>query len=507
MPPADNTLPEEILIRPPRKLSRLSVVLPGSKSITNRALILAALGSRTTILHGALFSDDTRAMLDCLKKLGFDVAFDEAARTISVRGEGGEIPNSQAELFVENAGTAARFIVALLALKKGGNYVLDGTKAMRKRPMRGLLDALEKLGCEFTFAGEVGHFPFSMKTRGIVADSVAVDAAASSQILSALLLIAPCAAKPGKTFSIELLGATVSRPFVAMTLSMIRQFGGATEARGNTFVCAGAYPTTNPDGNNFVYEIEPDATAASYFAILPFVHHECEIEIPGFATHGGLQGDAAFATTIATPPHDLISLREIPAHNHKPSTTIVAAGTSQQTFDADFNAISDTFLTLAAVAPLFATTKPRVGGGNNAETCHHHGHDHNDNHHNGDCCHHHDPQALTIRGIAHTRRQETNRVAAMATELAKIVGEKNVQQTEDSLSVIPCALSEIRARADAQPDGAIRIETYNDHRVAMSFAVLATFDLRGDGSPWLAIKNPRCCAKTFPDFFSRLPQG
>lgn len=440
-----------------KNFRRASLMPPGSKSITNRALILAAMRTGTTRLAGTLFSEDTRTMLACLRALGFQIDFDEAKKTISIEGRGGEIPCRHAKLYVANAGTTARFLTAMLALQPAGTFELDGSEAMRKRPMQGLIVALEKLGCTFEFGGVAGHFPFTMKTRGITGTAIAVDASASSQILSAILMIAPCISNTAGTFSVHLCGKTVSKPFVEMTLRMIAQFGGAVEARGNSFMCAGGY-----GAGTFDYAIEPDATAASYFLILPFVHRASEICVEGLNSQG-LQGDAAFALDLSTPPHDLLSVCE---GNNALSAR---AGTCRQGFEIDFNAISDTFLTLAAIAPLLEKGS-----------------------------------SLTIRGIAHTRKQETDRIAAMATELAKIVGAENVSQTEDALTIHACGVPAMRARADAQPAGTIRIATYKDHRVAMSFGILGTFDLRGDGSAWLAIEDPQCCSKTFPEFFDVL---
>lgn len=403
-------------------------------------------------------------MIACLQTLGFRVVADEVLKTIEIDGQGGNIPVAHAELFVSNAGTTARFLTAMLALKNGASYKIDGTEAMRKRPMAGLLDALGRLGCTFEFHGEIGHFPFTMHTNGIAAHDIDVDASASSQILSALMQIAPVAGTQNGAglFEVFLKGETVSRPFVEMTARMIKQFGGAIESRGNAFTCGGAYGS-----GDFDYAIEPDATAASYFQILPFVHRSSEVCIRGLDTEG-LQGDAAFAVELSIPPHDLLSCR-LQRGVSGNSDCAVSSGTATCGFDIDFNAISDTFLTLAAVAPLLDTGTP-----------------------------------LTIRGIAHTRKQETDRVAAMANELSKIVGDENVSQSEDSLTIRPISRTALRERADAAPGGKIRIATYKDHRVAMSFGILGTFDLRGDGTPWIEIENPECCGKTFPDFFEVL---
>lgn len=455
----------EILpIKPFCRFRYACVTPPGSKSITNRALILAALRSGTTRLSGALFSEDTRTMIACLQTLGFRLVADERLKTIEICGQGGNIPADSAELFVANAGTAARFLTAMLALKVGGCYKLDGTEAMRKRPMAGLTEALGRLGCEFEFHGERGCFPFTMRTHGISSCEIDADASASSQILSALMQIAPVAGTRNGvgTFDVFLKGKTVSRPFVEMTARMIEQFGGAVEARGNVFTCGGAYGE-----GDFDYAIEPDATAASYFLILPFVHRRSEVCVKGLSSEG-LQGDAAFAAELSIPPNDLLQCTQQSDAAGK-SDCFVSAGTATRGFNIDFNAISDTFLTLAAVAPLLDAGTP-----------------------------------LTIRGIAHTRKQETDRVAAMAKELSKIVGAENVSQTEDSLTVLPVSRDAIRARVDALPGKKIRIATYRDHRVAMSFGVLGTFDLRGDGTPWLAIEDPKCCSKTFPNFFEIL---
>lgn len=454
---------ETLAIRPFRDFRRAVVTPPGSKSVTNRALALAAMRSGTTRISGALFSEDTRTMIECLRRLGFAVGADETAKTIEIRGNGGEIPAARAELFVANAGTAARFLTAMLALSRGGEYRLDGTAAMRRRPMSGLLDALARLGCGFEFHGERGCFPFTMRAGGVFPRDVVADAGASSQILSALMQIAPVAGtrNGAGTFDVFLKGETVSRPFVEMTARMIARFGGAVEARGNAFCCGGGY-----GAGDFDYAVEPDATAASYFLILPFVHRRSEIRVRGFDA-AGLQGDSAFAETLSVPPNDL--LRCAPFDDAGTPCLRVSAGTATRGFETDFNAISDTFLTLAAVAPLLDAGTP-----------------------------------LVIRGIAHTRGQETDRVAAMAAELSKIVGAENVSQTRDSLTVLPIPRERLRARADAAPGGKIRIATYRDHRVAMSFGVLGTFDLRGDGSPWIEIEDPGCCAKTFPEFFSVL---
>jgi len=407
--------------------ARGSVTLPGSKSITNRALILAALAGRGNVdraeqpmtLRGALFSRDTRIMVAALRELGFRVETDEAELTITVWGQGGEIPNAEATIDVGNAGTAARFLTALVCLRKGGTYHFDGDAAMRARPIAGLLDALAQQGA----VADSKKFPFTLRTNGLAGGVVTLDASASSQLVSALLLVACRAGREGTPLRIELLGETVSKPFITMTERMVAQFSEATFSD---------------------YAIEGDATAASYFAALPIVA-EGSLRINGLTLgQDALQGDTAF-----------FSLLEEQGLITRVGEQVASTGKSaKRGISADFNAFSDTFLTLAAIAPLLeGSTK--------------------------------------ITGIAHTRHQETDRVAGMARELRKLG--QDVIETEDSLEIHPRPLI----------PGQV-IETYHDHRFAMSFGVLGCYDLLGNGQPWLSIKDPTCCGKTFPHFFEVL---
>jgi len=396
--------------------ARGPVTLPGSKSITNRALILAALADQPVTLRGALFSRDTRIMVAALRALGFRVETDETELTITVWGQGGPPPNAEATIDVGNAGTAARFLTALVCLRKGGVYHFDGDVAMRARPIAGLLDALAQQGA----VADSRSFPFTLKTNGLPGGTVTLDASASSQLVSALLLVAPRAATP---LRVELLGETVSKPFITMTERMVAQFAEATFSD---------------------YAIEGDATAASYFAALPIVTGG-GIPINGLKLGpDALQGDTSFFSLLEK--HGLIT---------RVGERVARTGeTRGPGISADFNAFSDTFLTLAAISPLLdGPTK--------------------------------------ITGIAHTRHQETDRVAGMARELRKLGQE--VIETEDSLEIHPRPLR----------SGQI-IETYHDHRFAMSFGVLGCYDLHANGQPWLSIKDPACCGKTFPHFFEVL---
>jgi len=412
-------LTDPLLIPPFTAPARGSVTLPGSKSITNRALILAALAERAVTLRGALFSRDTRIMVAALRALGFRVETDEAELTITVWGLGGEIPNAEATIDVGNAGTAARFLTALVCLRKGGLYHFDGDAAMRARPIAGLLDALAQQGA----IADSRTFPFTLRTNGLPGGVVTLDASASSQLVSALLLIAPWAEREDAPLRVELLGETVSKPFITMTERMVVQFA----------------QTTFSD-----YAIEGDATAASYFAALPIVTGG-SLQINGLTLGSdALQGDTAFFSLLS----DQGLITRVGDQVASMSKTRGCGVT------ADFNAFSDTFLTLAAIAPLLdGPTK--------------------------------------ITGIAHTRHQETDRVAGMARELRKLGQE--VIETEDSLEIHPRPLI----------SGQV-IETYHDHRFAMSFGVLGCHDLHGNGQPWLSIKDPTCCGKTFPHFFQTL---
>ena len=429
--------------------------VPGSKSITNRALLLAALAEGETLLTGALFSRDTRILIVALQTLGFAVTADEAKHTIHIRGLGGQIPKLAASLHIGNAGTAARFLTAFLALAPGGTYTLDGDEAMRGRPMAGLLAALTTAGCRALRADgqPATHFPFTLHTTGKLG-ALVVDAAASSQLLSALLIVLPLS--PGA--SVRMKGATVSAPFVTMTEKMCSQFGRPLQRDAHgAWQCAqpGAYRAPG------VYAIEPDATAASYFIALPAVAGaRSAVRLQGYATDG-LQGDTAFAAVVARCGAILQPDNE---------ALVVHAWTGFSGGDFNFSDFSDTFLTLATLAPLASSP-------------------------------------TTIRDIGHTRKQETDRVLAMATELERLgvrvsptAAALRADEKLATLTIYPSRDALLRMAA-CKP---IEIQTYEDHRMAMSFGILGSYDLFGDGRPWIAIQDPACTDKTFPHFFAAL---
>ena len=441
-------------IQPFRAPIQGSAQLPGSKSITNRALILAALAEGSTTLEGALFSRDTQIMLNALQELGFDFTADSENHTIRIAGSGGRIPKQTAKIDVGNAGTAARFLTAFLALEEKGSYTLDGDPAMRKRPMAGLLVALESLGAaSFEFHEQPGFFPFTMHTQGFKGGCVSVDASASSQILSALLI----AASAGPS-SIQLIAPRVRPAYVAITLALRESFG-ATPTQADE---VGAYflapePYQAPSNNTFL--IEPDISAASYFLALVALHGGT-LHIPNLGLQS-VQGDARFVETLQ--PHGL-EVQKLASQWTVTKASSKPVHASERTLN--FEHFSDTFLTYAALAPLLG--KP-----------------------------------VTITGIGHTRHQETDRIAGMAKELKKLG--QGIEETNDSLTIIP-DLEALRSRAQAArtQKSNLKIETYEDHRFAMSFAILGTYDLLEDGAPWLSIENPNCCGKTFPNFFETL---
>ena len=440
-------------IQPIRKRIDTTLTLPGSKSITNRALILAALSSGQTQLDGALFSRDTNIMLNALSDLGFELAIDEVGLTIQIEGLGGAIPNNEAFIHVGNAGTAARFLTAFVASNKGGIYHMDGDPAMRERPISGLLRALNNLGAaEFEFDEKPDHFPFTLRAKGYQGGAISVDSYASSQILSALLLTAPSGG------AVKFKCPEVRQHYIALTLEMTQSFGAAPAVISKD----GEYalePTryVAPESGN--YSIEPDLSAASYFFALTLIHGG-SLCIPNLSQKP-LQGDARFVEVLAY--HGLCL-------NPEQGEWLVSCKSPDQIQkdhrEIDFCHISDTFLTYAAIAPLLG-------------------------------------KSVSITGIGHTRYQETDRIKGMAQELSKLG--QLVKEEESALTIQPKP-RELRARAlRARETGEIlSVETYEDHRFAMSFAVLGSFDLLGDGKPWLAIKDPNCCAKTFPDFFKVL---
>lgn len=435
-------LPDLLPIAPFTRPAQGEVAVPGSKSLTNRALMLGALCARPVTLTGALFSEDTHLMADALRKLGFVVEADAERATLRISGQERGFTGAGAELFVGLAGTAARFLTALCAAAPRGVYRLDGVEQMRKRPMKGLIDALRSLGADIRCLGVEGFFPIQIHARGLRGGPVRINAQESSQLLSALLMAAPLAQKP---VEVELVGG-VRWPFVQMTTRLMEQFGQPPVERvspDRVRVTNGVRYSYSSD----VYPVEPDASAASYFLALPLVVGG-SLTLPGLRGPGdGLQGDIEFTGVLRNAGLNVDASRQ-------GLTVQFTSGSPRHGVDQNFAEFSDTFLTLAAISPLLTgSTK--------------------------------------ISGIAHTRKQETDRVAGMARELIKLG--QDVVETEDALEITPRPLRIGQT-----------IETYRDHRFAMSFGILGCHNLQGNGQPWLSIKDPSCCAKTFPHFFELL---
>ena len=400
---------------------------PGSKSITNRALVCAALAEGPSDLTGALDSEDTRVMIESLRRLGIAVDHDAAAATIRVEGAGGLIPAASADLFVANSGTTMRFLTALLTLGHGV-YRIDGAARMHQRPIRDLLDALAQLGADVQSDAKNGCPPVVVRADGLPGGTAQIAGDLSSQFLSGLLMASPYARTP-----VELVvsGELVSKPYVAMTIAVMESFGvsvGGEQLQRFVVPVGRAY-------RGRTYAIEPDASAASYFLAAAAVTRGC-VTVEGLGAES-LQGDVAFCDCLAQ--MGCVVLRD--AHR------LTVVGRPLRGVDVNMNAISDTVQTLGVVA-MFAEGP------------------------------------TTIHGVGHIRHKETDRIGDLATELRKLGA--SVEELADGLRITP------GERCPAA------IDTYNDHRMAMSFAVA------GLGIDGVEIRNPECCAKTYPRFFEDL---
>ena len=411
------------------------VAVPGSKSITNRTLPIAALARGESILRGMLFSDDTRYMAEALAALGLTIETDHAAETARVVGGGGSFPRDRAGLFVGNSGTTMRFITAMLAVGKG-TYRVDGVPRMRSRPIGPLLRALDQLGADARSEAGNDCPPVIVTANGLRGGRCAMDGSQSSQFFSGLLMAAPYAERD---VEIAVEGELVSKPYLEVTAAVMEAFGVWAEldrAGWRSFRVAAGQRYTGRD-----YRIEPDASNASYFfAAAAVTGGRVRVEGLGArSTQGDLQFVRALERMGAT----------VEISDEATEVTGPIDGRLRG-IEIDMNAFSDTAQTLAAIAP-FA-----VG-------------------------------PTTIRGIAHNRHKETDRIADLAAELRRIG--QQVVELEDGLTIVP------------RPVTPAQVRTYDDHRMAMSFAITG---LRADG---IEILDPGCTAKTFPDFFTRLQRA
>lgn len=399
---------------------------PGSKSLTNRALITAALAAGSSRLTGVLDSADTRVMVESLRRLGLRIEQDLAGETVHIEGCAGRIPAAQADLWLENSGTSIRFLTALCSLGHGA-YRLDGNARMRERPILPLVAALREWGCDIACETPSGCPPVILHSTRLPGATVTVSGALSSQYLSALLMAAPCAAGP---VVLQLTGPLVSRPYVEMTLAVMRSFGAAV-----TETSEGVFEINSVGYRASDYDIEPDASAASYFLAAAAVTGG-EVTIPGLS-RGALQGDVRFADV----------LEQMGCRVTWQEDALTVRGGELRGIEVDMNAISDTAQTLAAIAP-FADVPTR------------------------------------IRNVAHMRHKETDRVAALVTELRRLG--LRADEHDDGLTIHP------------GPMHPATIHTYDDHRMAMSFAIT------GLKQPGIRIADPGCTSKTYPHFFEDL---
>lgn len=431
--------------RPP-----IRVAVPGSKSITNRALLLATLARGTSSLRGVLFSDDSRHFLKCIQELGFETTVDVDKKEVQVTGLGGAVPKAEASPYVGSAGTAARFLTAYLGVSHG-TYYMDASEQMRRRPMAPLIASLRELGCEILCEEEEGHFPFTIKSHGFGKRLITVDIEHSSQFLSALL-ISSCLSPEDMTIHIE---GEHGMAYIGITTRMMEQFGVHAQPQyycmgsADNHDCCGCINSTRPMGYRIAagqhyqaldYQIEPDVSAACYFYAMGAL-----LNVPVQVLHVGkesMQGDTAFLDILVQMGCEL---RE----DADGLTLLPPANGCLSGVTADLSACSDQTITLAAIAP-YADSP------------------------------------TTITGIGHIRFQECDRLSAIVTELQRMG--IRCESTDNSITVWPGL---------PQP---CTVQTYEDHRMAMGFT------LTGLRTAGIVIDNPGCCRKTFEDYYEVLEE-
>ncbi len=404
--------------------------LPGSKSLSNRALLLAALAEGTTTITNLLESDDTRHMLNALKQLGIDYTLSENKTTCTVVGNAGAIHSvNLEELFLGNAGTAMRPLCAALCLGTG-TYLLTGEPRMKERPIGHLVDALREAGAKITYQENEGYPPLLIEANGLSGGNVKIDGAISSQFLTALLLAAPLAKED---MTISIIGELVSKPYIDITLHIMQEFGvEVVHDNYQTFRVKGGQTYKAVE----TFMVEGDASSASYFLAAAAIKGG-RVKVTGIGKKS-IQGDIQFVDVLEKMGavvewgDDFVSVGKGELH----------------AIDMDFNHIPDAAMTIATTA-LFAEG------------------------------------TTTLRNIYNWRVKETDRLAAMATELRKVGAE--VEEGEDYLKITPPKV--LRHAA---------IDTYDDHRMAMCFSLLALDPVS------VTINEPECTAKTFPTYFDVL---
>ncbi|WGE42974.1 3-phosphoshikimate 1-carboxyvinyltransferase [Actinobacillus equuli] len=422
---------EKITLAP---ISRVEgeINLPGSKSLSNRALLLAALAKGTTKVTNLLDSDDIRHMLNALKALGVNYSLSEDKTVCTVEGIGGAFNwQNGLSLFLGNAGTAMRPLTAALCLKGAteAEVILTGEPRMKERPIKHLVDALRQAGASVQYLENEGYPPLAIRNSGLKGGKVQIDGSISSQFLTALLMAAPLAEGDMK---IEIIGELVSKPYIDITLAMMKDFGVNVENQNyQTFVVKGNQSYISPEK----YLVEGDASSASYFLAAGAI--KGKVKVTGIGKNS-IQGDRLFANV----------LEAMGAKITWGDDFIQAEQGELKGVDMDMNHIPDAAMTIATTA-LFAE----------GETI--------------------------IRNIYNWRVKETDRLAAMATELRKVGA--TVEEGEDFIRIQPLPLTQFQ-HAD--------IATYNDHRMAMCFSLIALSD-----TP-VTILDPKCTAKTFPTYFN-----
>lgn len=420
---------ESLTLQPIAKVNGV-VNLPGSKSVSNRALLLAALASGTTRLTNLLDSDDIRHMLNALKLMGVEYTLSADKTVCEVQGLGGVFNvDSALELFLGNAGTAMRPLAAALCASRG-EFVLTGEPRMKERPIGHLVTALREAGADVTYMENDGFPPLLIKGTGLKSGEVSIDGSISSQFLTAFLMSAPLA-EGDIVINIE--GDLVSKPYIDITLHIMKQFGVEVENQDyQRFVVKGGQTYTAPGD----FLVEGDASSASYFLAAAAIGGG-EIKVTGIGKDS-IQGDIQFADALA----------KMGAEIEWGNDYIISRKGELKAVDMDFNHIPDAAMTIATAA-LFAEG------------------------------------TTAIRNVYNWRVKETDRLAAMATELRKVGA--TVEEGEDYIIVTPPAQLTHAA-----------IDTYDDHRMAMCFSLVALSD-----TP-VTINDPKCTSKTFPDYFDKL---
>lgn len=399
---------EKYYVKKVENINEIAVEVPGSKSITNRALLLAALSNQRCLLKGVLFSDDSRAFLDSLQRLGFEVIIKEEEKEVTIQGMGGNIPNRKAYVNVRSAGTAARFLTVMLALA-GGEYEMDASAQMCKRPMEPLLSILQGAGVEITYKGEKGHFPFAMKSGKPDMKEVTIDTKISSQFASALLM-SGVLIEDGLKVHME--GDRTEGSYIKMTLAMMEQFGISVEREGNSVLV----PNNKVFGVE-KYQIEPDVSGACYFyAMAPLLKTDVIVKN---VHRCSLQGDIKFISLMEDMGCEIDDREEGLWVSGKMLDDYPGLDVSMKDF-------SDQTMTMAAIAP-FASSE------------------------------------TVIRNIGHIRFQESDRIHAIVTELERMgVGCEEVPGV-DGICIKPVQTGAVKKT---------ETETYEDHRMAMAFTLI-----------------------------------